>query len=203
MNRWVDGACRVIEGLIALMLAVMVVLVFGNVVLRYGFNSGITVSEEISRWLFIWMTFLGAVVALRERGHLGVDMVVQRLPRWGKKACLAIGHLVMLYIVWLLFQGSVTQARINWDVEAPTTGASMATVYAAGVVFAALAALILLIDLWRMATGRLGDAELVMVQESEEAVQLRQILGDAADAADASGAAPARPAVNGVNGVKR
>ena len=94
MNRWVDGACRVIEGLIALMLAVMVVLVFGNVVLRYGFNSGITVSEEISRWLFIWMTFLGAVVALRERGHLGVDMVVQRLPRWGKKACLAIGHLV-------------------------------------------------------------------------------------------------------------
>ena len=200
MAHTIDFVARTLKFLIGLGLAIMVVLVFGNVVLRYGFNSGITLSEEVSRWLFIWMTFLGAVVALRERGHLGVDMVVQRLPRWGKKACLAIGHLVMLYIVWLLFQGSLTQARINWDVEAPTTGASMATVYAAGVVFAALAALILLIDLWRMATGRLGDAELVMVQESEEAVQLRQILGDAADA---SGAAPARPAVNGVNGVKR
>ena len=43
----------------------MVVMVFGNVVLRYGFNSGITVSEELSRWLFVWMTFLGAIVALR------------------------------------------------------------------------------------------------------------------------------------------
>ena len=51
--------------MIALCLALMVVMVFGNVVLRYGFNSGITVSEELSRWLFVWMTFLGAIVALR------------------------------------------------------------------------------------------------------------------------------------------
>ena len=179
MNRWVDGACRVLEAVIAAMLALMVVLVFGNVVLRYGFNSGITVSEEVSRWLFIWMTFLGAIVALREHGHLGVDMVVQRLPAAGKKACLALGHGVMLYIVWLLLQGSLAQARINWDVTAPTTGASMAIVYAAGVVFAVCAALILAIDLYRLLRGQIADEDLVMVQESEEAVQLQQILGSA------------------------
>jgi TRAP-type transport system small permease protein len=178
MNLTINRICRGIEALIAFMLAVMVVLVFGNVVLRYGFNSGITVSEEVSRWLFIWMTFLGAVVALKEHGHLGVDMVVQRLPKAGKKACLAIGHLVMLYVVWLLFQGSVAQARINWDVTAPTTGASMAIVYASGIVFAVLAAFILALDLFRLLTGRLSDEDLVMVQESEEAVQLQQILGD-------------------------
>jgi TRAP-type C4-dicarboxylate transport system permease small subunit len=178
MNLTINRICRGIEALIAFMLAVMVVLVFGNVVLRYGFNSGITVSEEVSRWLFIWMTFLGAVVALKEHGHLGVDMVVQRLPKAGKKACLAIGHVVMLYVVWLLFQGSVAQARINWDVTAPTTGASMAIVYASGIVFAVLAAFILALDLFRLLTGRLSDEDLVMVQESEEAVQLQQILGD-------------------------
>ena len=37
----------------------MVVLVFGNVVLRYAFNSGLTMSEEVSRWLFVWLTFMG------------------------------------------------------------------------------------------------------------------------------------------------
>ncbi|WP_157272002.1 TRAP transporter small permease, partial [Azohydromonas aeria] len=58
MNRFLDGYCRVLDALIALALAVMVVLVFGNVVLRYAFNSGITVSEEVSRWLFVWLTFL-------------------------------------------------------------------------------------------------------------------------------------------------
>lgn len=57
MDKLVDKACKGIEFLIALGLAIMVVLVFGNVVLRYGFNSGITVSEEVSRWLFIWGTF--------------------------------------------------------------------------------------------------------------------------------------------------
>ena len=50
MNRMIDGYCRVLDALIALLLAAMVVLVFGNVVLRYGFNSGITVSEEMSAY---------------------------------------------------------------------------------------------------------------------------------------------------------
>ena len=62
--------CRAIDLLIAAALAVMVVLVFGNVVLRYALNSGIAVSEELSRWLFVWLCFLGAVVALRDGAHL-------------------------------------------------------------------------------------------------------------------------------------
>ena len=180
MNKVLNGLSRVLEFLIASALALMVVLVFGNVVLRYGFNSGITVSEEVSRWLFIWGTFLGAVLALREHGHLGMDMVVSRLPAWGKKVCLVLGHALMLFIVVLLFQGSLAQMKINWDVTAPTTGAPMAVVYASSLVFAVLAAPLLLLDLWRIVSGQLADDELVMVQESEEAVQLKQVLADAA-----------------------
>ena len=52
-SRFLNVYCRVIDVLIAVALAIMVVLVFGNVVLRYGFNSGITMSEELSRWLFV------------------------------------------------------------------------------------------------------------------------------------------------------
>ncbi|RYF63841.1 MAG: TRAP transporter small permease, partial [Comamonadaceae bacterium] len=167
MTRWIERVCKALEAVIALFLAVMVVLVFGNVVLRYGFNSGITVSEEVSRWLFIWMTFLGAIVALKEHGHLGVDMVVQKLPPCGKKLCLAASHVLMLYIVWLLFQGSVAQTRINLDVTAPVTGASMAVVYTSGIVFSVCAAFILVLDLYRLFSGQIADADLVMVQESE------------------------------------
>lgn len=187
MNRWIARACRGLEGVIAAMLAVMVVLVFGNVVLRYLFNSGITVSEEVSRWLFIWMTFLGAIVALHEHGHLGVDMVVQRLPAWAKKICLGLGHLLMLFILWLLLQGSIAQARINWDVTAPTTGASMAIVYLSCVVFAVCAGFLMLLDLLRLVTGKMSESELVMVQESEEAVQLQQILAAQEGDAPAAG----------------
>jgi TRAP-type C4-dicarboxylate transport system permease small subunit len=179
MDKTLDGLCRGLEFLIALGLAIMVVLVFGNVVLRYGFNSGITVSEEVSRWLFIWGTFLGALVALRERGHLGVDMVVAKLPVIGRKICLVAGHALMLFIVALLAKGSWEQVRINWDVAAPTTGWPMGIVYLAGLVFAVLGGLLLALDLWKAITGRLSDDELVMVQESEEAVQLKQVLEEA------------------------
>ena len=80
LGKLIDAICRLFSVLMVACLALMVVMVFGNVVLRYGFNSGITVSEELSRWLFVWMTFLGALVAMREHAHLGTDMLVARLP---------------------------------------------------------------------------------------------------------------------------
>jgi len=168
MSRAIDAFCRLVEILIAACLALMVVMVFGNVVLRYAFNSGIIVSEEVSRWLFLWVTFLGAIVALKEHAHLGSDFLIARLPLRGKKACLALGHLLMLYVTWLVFSGALAQTRINLRVEAPVSGASMAFVYGTGVVFAVFAAVLLLRDLWRILAGRLAGDELVMVKATEE-----------------------------------
>ena len=191
MSKFLDGYCRLIDALIALALAIMVVLVFGNVVLRYGFNSGITVSEEVSRWLFVWLTFLGAIVAIKEHGHLGTDMLVSRLGKTGKKVCLVISQLAMLYVTWLLFQGSVAQAQINADVQAPVTGASVAIFYASGVFFAVSAGLLLLRELLRTLTGQVRDEELVMVQESEDLAALHDLHLDQPIPEAAAGAKPA------------
>src|SRR6059036_2757500 len=109
MTRVVNAYFRLLKLIIVLCLAVMVVLVFGNVVLRYAFNSGITVSEELSRWLFVWLTFLGATVAMKEHTHLGMDSVVARLPPIGKKICFLLSHLLMLFAVYLFFVGTWAQ----------------------------------------------------------------------------------------------
>lgn len=180
MSKVLDGCCRILEILMAAALAIMVVLVFCNVVLRYGFNSGITVSEEVSRWLFVWLTFLGAIVAMREHAHLGSDMLVSRLPVIGKKICLVVGHVLMLYITWLLFSGALAQARINLDVQAPVTGASMAILSSTGIVFAVAAALFLVYELWLALTGKLSEKELVMVKESEEQGELEALQAELA-----------------------
>ncbi|SNS84522.1 TRAP-type C4-dicarboxylate transport system, small permease component [Noviherbaspirillum humi] len=182
MNRLLDRYCRLMEAVSALFLAIMVLLVFSNVVLRYVLNTGITVAEEVSRWLFVWMTFMGAMVAMREHGHLGTDFLVGRLPAAGKKVCLVLGHLLMLYVTWLLFNGSLAQARINWDVAAPATGAPIAIFYASGVLFSVSTGVVLLLDLFRALTGRLSDDELVMIQESEEAAELEALLREQAKA---------------------
>ena len=104
------GFTRSLEVCIALCLASMAVLVFGNVVLRYGFNSGITFSEEISRLLFVWLTFLGTILASREHAHLGVDSLVKRLPHAARQACILVSGVLMILMCGLLFWGSWKQA---------------------------------------------------------------------------------------------
>jgi TRAP-type C4-dicarboxylate transport system permease small subunit len=168
LQRFIDQICRAFSVLMVLCLAAMVVMVFGNVVLRYGFNSGITVSEELSRWLFVWMTFLGALVALRNHGHLGTDTLVSRLPLAGKKVCFVLAHLLMLYACWLMLRGAWQQAVINLGTTSAVMEASMAWLYASGVVFAALAAVVLVHELWKLLAGRIAEADLIGVTESDD-----------------------------------
>jgi TRAP-type transport system small permease protein len=175
---WLDKAasayCKLLELLLVMLMAAMVAMVFGNVVLRYGFNSGITVSEELSRWAFVWMTFLGAIIAIKENGHLGTDMLISKLGPTGKKVCLGIAESLMVYCCWLMFSGSMTQTKINAAVEAPVSGLSMGLLSAAGLVFAVSAGLFHVLKLGKLLTGRLSEAELVTVQESEDLAHLKE-----------------------------
>ena len=169
LEKLIDGYCQLISYLIAALLALMVVLVFGNVFMRYAFNSGFSISEELSRWLFVWLTFLGAVAALRSNAHLGTDMLVGKLGPLGKKICMGLSLLLMLYCLWLLFKGSYDQSVINWDTTSAVMEVSMSWFYASGMVFAVLSAPILVGDLWRLLSGQIDDDHLVLMQESEEA----------------------------------
>jgi len=168
MNKLLDIYCKFLKVIMAAFLAVMVVLVFGNVVLRYAFNSGLTISEELSRWLFVWVTFLGAIVAMKEGAHLGSDTLVSRLSVAKQKVCFVLGHLLMLGICYLLFKGSYEQVIINLTTTSAVMEVSMAMFYACGLVLAVSGAIILLNQLVRLARGQLADGELIGIRESEE-----------------------------------
>ena len=168
MNRFFDVTCKSIEYMIAACMACMVVLVFGNVMLRYGFNSGITLSEELSRWLFVWMTFLGAIVALRKHEHLGTDMLVARLGPLGKKICMGISQLLMLFVCVLLFKGAYEQAVINWSSTSAVMEASLSWVYFPGIIFAVLGGLMIAMDFFQLLSGQTQESNLTMFQESEK-----------------------------------
>lgn len=148
------GALMVAEGLLALALAAMVVMVFGNVVLRYVFDSGITVSEELSRFLFVWVTFLGAVVVMAEGGHLGFDMVARALPALGQRACRIVSDLLMLVCCGMFLSGAWTQALLNLTNAAPVSGLPLGWAYAAAVVAAIGLGLLVLADLLAALAGR-------------------------------------------------
>jgi TRAP-type C4-dicarboxylate transport system permease small subunit len=156
MKRVADLLERVTEWIMALMLAVMVGLVFGNVVLRYVFNSGIVAAEEIARLMFVWLVFLGATVALRHQRHLGLEILQSRLPVKVRRACAVIAHLMMLYALWLFVQGSWMQLLIGMETFSTVLRFPMAFYAAAGFFPAIAMALTVLANLWRIVTNQPG-----------------------------------------------
>jgi TRAP-type C4-dicarboxylate transport system permease small subunit len=165
--RGIDRAFKFFEFLIVACLATMVVMVFGNAVLRklsdYGlvlFGGGINVSEELSRILFVWLTFIGAVVVARQNGHLGVDTLVARFGTFGRTLSMIISDILVVLCCAVFFWGTWKQSGLHSSNTAPITGMSMIWVYGVGF-FASLGmGLLALTRIVRAATGRLDPEEL-------------------------------------------
>lgn len=160
MNRVAQALVRLVQGLLVLMLAAMVLLVFANVILRYGFNSGIVFSEEASRFIFMWLTALGAILALHEGAHLGMTSVVERLPRGGQRLCRALSDLVIAICCGLLAHGAWKQVVLGMSERAPVTGIPLGWVYAGLLTCAVAMSASALFSLAMNATGRLDAAAL-------------------------------------------
>jgi len=126
--------------LMAACLGVMAVSVFFNVVLRYGFGSGIAASEELSRLLFVWMVFIGATAAYPAGEHMAFTSFVASLrdhPKITQTLTMLIRALVILSCVMLgrgawqqvevgLSSNSVVLGYPNWLLPLPVLLSSLA-----------------------------------------------------------------------------
>jgi len=169
MSRLIELYFTLLKWFVVLCLAGMVVLVFGNVILRYFFNSGITESEEFSRWLFVWTVFVGAIIVLRENGHLGIDFIVNSFPRPLRIAALTLSHLLMIYATWLIIAGSWVQVQVNMNTFAPATGLSQALFFGVGLIFGVSSGAILISRLVLILTGKMD--RLSSIDEEQVALQ--------------------------------
>jgi len=151
---------KCVEALLAALLFGMVVMVFGNVVLRYVFNSGLLVSEELSRFFFIWLVFVGGIVAMWDGSHIIIDSVTSRLTRRGKLLCAAVCQLLILLCCALLFYGAWQQHEVNATTAAPVTGLSMIWVFGMAYLVSLCIGTMALWRLARILSGRITDAEL-------------------------------------------
>ena len=108
---------RLSQTAMAICLGVMAVSVFVNVVLRYGFGSGIAASEELSRLLFVWMVFIGATAAYPAGEHMAFTSLVGSLKK-SPKVMLAITLLIRALVVLacgLIGWGAWQQVVVGMD----------------------------------------------------------------------------------------
>lgn len=102
--------------------AVMSILVFINVIARFVFNSPLAVSDEMSTYLFVLMSFMGTAIAARRHAHLGLSIVTDRLSPQGRKIMgmimYAISALFCLLIVIFGVQMVISQYQLGQQTAA-------------------------------------------------------------------------------------
>ena len=110
--------------LMAISLGVMAVAVFVNVVLRYGFGSGVAASEELSRLLFVWMVFIGATAAYPAGEHMAFTSLVASLQKQPAAMALmtAVIRLLVLAACVMLGVGAWQQVVVGLDSRSVVLG---------------------------------------------------------------------------------
>ena len=164
-TRITRGIAHALEMAIVASLAIMAILVFGNVVLRYVFDSGIAISEELARLLFVWLIFLGAILASAQHAHIGFDSLVKSLPNVGKKILIVATGALMLLACVIFIVGGWQQTVINLDNSYPVLGISYAWLYAVAIVFGVGMMVTIAYNIWSALVEEHTDSELILTMD--------------------------------------
>ena len=159
------GFDRLLEVTLVVCMIVMFIFVFINVMMRLLMNSGIDISEELPRFAFVWMCFVGAVVGMRRHSHLGVDMVVAALPLFGRKVCWGISQAIMAVCSVYMLYGTWLQHDIIEKNASAVMQISMLYVYGISYLAGAAIIVICLANLVRLVLGQVEESELIDVLE--------------------------------------
>jgi TRAP-type C4-dicarboxylate transport system permease small subunit len=137
--RWL---VRGIEWLIALGMGGIVAIVILEVVFRYAVRFSLIVTEELTRYLMIWVAFLASALALQERSHIALTGLAERPSRGGRRLVRGLSHLLVLgFLVILTVEGirilpkqldqylTTVNVSIFWFYLAIPTGAILMIVF--------------------------------------------------------------------------
>lgn len=134
MGKAMDRLFKGIDILTGIFTGLMVLFVFLNVVLRTFFNSGLTWSEELARYLFVYVTYIGAVSAMRSNAHMGVDTVISRVSPKVQLLFYAISQTIIALIMCILVNGAFKMVLQNTQSRTAALNIPYSILYFSGMI---------------------------------------------------------------------
>jgi TRAP-type C4-dicarboxylate transport system permease small subunit len=113
MYKLLDRIEKALDAVLVFMMIVMAGAVVLQVTSRYVFNNPTSWSEELARYLFVWITFLGAAVVIRKRRHVDVTVLTDRLPPGAAKFVYLVSDVAVLFML-----GALTWAGVGLAIMA-------------------------------------------------------------------------------------
>ncbi|WP_319518510.1 TRAP transporter small permease [uncultured Martelella sp.] len=150
------------------LLLIMAVIIMTMVVTRNFFGFSFAWSEELTRYLLVWVSFVGAAVLMRDNDHIKIDFLAMVLgPRANAARRIVIDVLTLIFIVFLAWQGWLT-AFSRSSSHSPAMGLSLAWPYSAIVVSSVLMAVITALQLVRDCIGFVHPRNEIAAAEQEQ-----------------------------------
>lgn len=132
MRSLINKINLVLEKLLIVMMFAIVVTVTWQVFSRFILSDPSSFTEELSRYLLIWIGILGAAYAYKTKAHLGLDLFVSKMEGVNKKVALIVIELVvMFFAVTILIYGGLSLVSITLELEQTSAalGLQMGYVY--------------------------------------------------------------------------
>lgn len=122
---------RIVDGVALLLLAYMACSILAQIIGRYFFNYSIAWSEETATFAQVWLTLLGAGIAMRFNQHVAVDVLIRRAPRPVQQIFNGVGLLLGAWFLIVVITGSLSMLAIGLMVKSPALQIPMAIPYMA------------------------------------------------------------------------
>ena len=104
LDRFANLLVTVVRWFCIVMASALFIIVVGAVVARYGFGQAVSWTEEVPRYLLIWVSFLGAAVCVLKREHVGFDVLFNALPKKMRRVLGAFLTLLIFGFGWIVFR---------------------------------------------------------------------------------------------------
>lgn len=134
MKVFMDKLFKLVDYFTGILTGLMIIFVFLNVVLRIFFNAGLTWSEELSRYLFVYVTYIGAISAMYANAHIGVDTLISRVPEKVQMLFYVTSQTIIAGLMGVLIHGSVKMVAQNTASKTAALGIPYSVLYSAGII---------------------------------------------------------------------
>jgi len=154
MERLLRGLDGILDRVTLLLLTILLVVVGAQIFARYVLNHSLFWSEELARYLFIYLVFLGAAIVLRREGHIQVSFFVEKFPPLLRRGVAMLADTLLLAFVGIVLIQSVRLAILVWTVPTAALLIPWTFVYLGILLGMAAMVLVMLGALWRHVMGR-------------------------------------------------
>ncbi len=176
MKNFMDKLFRGIDYFTGILTGLMVLFVFLNVMLRICFSSGLTWSEELSRYLFVFVTYIGAISAMRANGHMIVDMLISKVRPGLQMILYVLSQSLVAVLMGILVHGSFKMVIQNTDSHTAALGISYALLYSAGIITGVSIAIIAVTNIIHAITHPSEISKIVTSGTSDDDAVVKQSL---------------------------